>query len=365
MTDLRTLARALSGEVTGRGVTCPGPGHSPRDRSLSVMFSPSAPGGFIVWSHCGDDPLAAKDHVRQRLGISPRGTANMHAARANPRPDPVPPRPGENPSDRTAIALRIWGEAHPPAGSPVEAYLAHRGLALPNPAADVLRYDPACPFAGQRTPAMIALVRDVVTDAPIAIYRTALDRAAHKLADRVTKMRREPAPLLLEGGLAAKVLSATGREAQFHEARLRGMADVAAIFGVPLSVLGLGNHASYGSLTEESRALVRDCFRPWTRRIEAELVRSALTAEGRRNYTIAHDLSGLMAGDMTERFTAYAQAVQSEVLSSNECRAMEGLPPRAGGDAYQNPATSGRTTAPAQPDPPFSRGAAAAQPAEV
>lgn len=34
--DLRTLAHALGGEVWGRQIFAPGPGHSRRDRSLSI-----------------------------------------------------------------------------------------------------------------------------------------------------------------------------------------------------------------------------------------------------------------------------------------------------------------------------------------
>lgn len=42
-------------------------------------------------------------------------------------------------------------------------------------AGEAIRFHPACPFAGAYTPAMVALVRDVVTNAPKAIHRTALD----------------------------------------------------------------------------------------------------------------------------------------------------------------------------------------------
>ena len=40
MIDLRALQRALGGEICGGQLLCPGPGHSPRDRSLAVRLSP-------------------------------------------------------------------------------------------------------------------------------------------------------------------------------------------------------------------------------------------------------------------------------------------------------------------------------------
>ena len=43
MTAAREIARALGGEVVGRNILlCPGPGHSPRDRSLQVTLDARA-----------------------------------------------------------------------------------------------------------------------------------------------------------------------------------------------------------------------------------------------------------------------------------------------------------------------------------
>jgi hypothetical protein len=69
MIDLRTLQRALGGEISGGQLLCPGPGHSATDRSLSVKPEKDAPDGLLVHSFAGDDPIACKDHVRERLGL--------------------------------------------------------------------------------------------------------------------------------------------------------------------------------------------------------------------------------------------------------------------------------------------------------
>jgi hypothetical protein len=69
--DLRSLARALGGEVNGGQVLCPGPGHSVKDRSLSVKLDAKAPDGFLVNSFADDDPLTCRDYVRQKCGLAP------------------------------------------------------------------------------------------------------------------------------------------------------------------------------------------------------------------------------------------------------------------------------------------------------
>jgi phage portal protein BeeE len=76
---------------------------------------------------------------------------------------------------------------------------------------------------------------------------TAFQRLKAQLSERVGRMRSGVAPLLLEAGLKANALGTPGREAQFHEARVLGLEDIARIYGVPLSVVGLGKNASYGA----------------------------------------------------------------------------------------------------------------------
>ena len=66
---LQSWARALGGEVSGDQVLCPGPGHSPKDRSLSVKIGKD--GQPVVYSHAGDDWQTCSDYVRQRLGMEP------------------------------------------------------------------------------------------------------------------------------------------------------------------------------------------------------------------------------------------------------------------------------------------------------
>lgn len=176
MNDLRSIARALGGEVSGLQVLAPGVGHSHRDRSLAVWLDARAPGGFLVHSFCGDDPLEAKDYIREKLGFSgqlgPKITpANSVSQLATSSDDKT----------RTAQALAIWSEARDPRGTPVEAYLRHRGLNLEQTYLEAVRFHPACPFKGKRTPAMVCLVRDILSNDPKAIHRTALTLEGYKV----------------------------------------------------------------------------------------------------------------------------------------------------------------------------------------
>src|SRR4051794_38017262 len=72
------VARALGGDVHGDEVHAPGPGHSPKDRSMSVKVNPDAPDGFVVNSFAPKDEgdfAKLRDYVNERLG-RPKWTPN-------------------------------------------------------------------------------------------------------------------------------------------------------------------------------------------------------------------------------------------------------------------------------------------------
>jgi putative DNA primase/helicase len=190
--NLRDIARALGGDVIGRQVLAPGPGHSSRDRSLAVRLSRSGPDGLLVFSHCGDDWRLCQEHVGKRLGL-----ARCRPDRAGRVAHPVSVRltiPAsstgrDNDADgaaRTRHALAIWSETADPRATPVWRYLAARGIALgelPPAIYAVLRWHPHCPWGtgGARHGCMVALWTDAVTGEPRAIHRTAITDAGAKV----------------------------------------------------------------------------------------------------------------------------------------------------------------------------------------
>ncbi len=163
--NLQHIAKLLGGEVAGRnGVVCPGPGHSDRDRSLSVSFL--ADGAFLVHSHAGDGWQACRDHV----------TARLNLPEAWKRPAAVGAAPD---TDATSRALELWRETQPLQGTPGELHLERRRVSYEG---EALRWHPSCPFGrGVRHGCLVALVRNVVTNEPQAIHRTAIDPNGNKI----------------------------------------------------------------------------------------------------------------------------------------------------------------------------------------
>src|ERR1700693_2905730 len=81
------LAKLLGGELSGGEIRCPGPHHSAQDRSLTIKIDDAAPGGFVVHSFAGDDPIACRDYVRTKLGLpafEPNGRKKSHNGGGTP-----------------------------------------------------------------------------------------------------------------------------------------------------------------------------------------------------------------------------------------------------------------------------------------
>jgi putative DNA primase/helicase len=190
--DLRTIARALDGEVSGRRVLAPGPQHSPKDRSLCVSLAPALPGGFLVHSFAGDDPIECKDYVRARLGLPAWQPGDEQDRRVHRIKDwdrtiadgqATLREKTEDDLLRIKRAQAVWNEAADPRGTRAVQYLMARALDLPDDLAGaVLRFHPRCPWRNEdtgrteRIPALLAAFRSINDDDITAVHRIRLDQ---------------------------------------------------------------------------------------------------------------------------------------------------------------------------------------------
>jgi putative DNA primase/helicase len=176
MNALRSMAAALGGDVVkgreGPFILCPGPGHSARDRSLSVSPSASDRDGFVCFSHANDAWQDCRKHVLARIG----GERRKYQA---------PTRTYQK-AENGAAAVRLWGEGVDPHGTLAERYLNSRGLGLPDDVAErVVRFHGSCPWGGDRRPVMLTAFRSIPDDRLVAVHRTLLSDDGRKLDRRM------------------------------------------------------------------------------------------------------------------------------------------------------------------------------------
>lgn len=143
--------------------------------------------------------------------------------------------------------------------------------------------------------------------------------------------------MILEGGMTYKPLSWSPEDAELLASRKLSNEDVARVFGVPPTSVGITDKATYSNVEQESTMLVRNCLSPLAERVEAALMRCLLSREARRALYVEHDLTGLLRGDTAARFEAYRVGREWGWLSPNDIRRAENLPPIAEGDVYTSP----------------------------
>lgn len=172
---------------------------------------------------------------------------------------------------------------------------------------------------------------------PAAASGDQMEMVRRAMADRHAGGARAGRLMILDGGWTYKSMSLTAADAEFIESRKLSNLDVARIYGVPPTVVGITDNATYSNVTQENRAFVARCLAPWAKRIESAMNAALLTPEQRKTMFIEHDLSGLLRGDVEARFEAYRIGREGGWLSANDIRTMENMAPIEGGDAYLRP----------------------------
>lgn len=128
MPSPREAARLLGGELGPDGViSCPGPDHSRRDRSLRVWVTGDE---IKVHSFAGDDPLHCRDYVRDVLGFPSWEPGRSQRPYLESRKLAGNEAVEQDSRRRREIARALWAHSVPGPGSLVETYLRGRGIAI-------------------------------------------------------------------------------------------------------------------------------------------------------------------------------------------------------------------------------------------
>jgi putative DNA primase/helicase len=283
---LRTIARALGGEISGRQILAPGPGHSRLDRSLSIRIEPSAPDGFLCYSFASDDPIVCKDYVRQRLGLpewkpgdeQDRRVDGSRRARfdqaAIDREAAKRPR-SEDDHHRIERAIAIWHEAQDPRGTLAQIYLnVHRKLDLDDDlAGGVLRFHPACPWRNENTgntdrvPALIAAFRSIDDGTITAIHRIALNSDGSKISRRMLGVVHRAAVMLDPIGNELAIGEGVETCMAARQLGIRptwALGSTGSIAGFPI-LDGVKRLIILGETGAASRQAIQFCGRRWCR----------------------------------------------------------------------------------------------------
>ncbi len=111
-------------------------------------------------------------------------------------------------------------------------------------------------------------------------------------------------------------------------------------------ILDIKNQELSGTLTLYSRPSIAQCWlvpalgdftRRYLTRIEQRINTGLVRKSKQGVYYAKFNAGALLRGDMKSRFEAYATGINWGIYSPNDCRDLEDMNPRPGGDVYLTP----------------------------
>ena len=135
-------------------------------------------------------------------------------------------------------------------------------------------------------------------------------------------------PMLLEGGLDWKPMGFSPSDMEFQKTKESAAREIAIAFGVPPMLLGIPGDATYANYQEANRAFYRQVVVPLAGKAAGKIAAwlATYTAE---TVELKPDLDQVAALAM-ERDAQWARVSIADFLSTDEKRAMLGLPPLNG-----------------------------------
>ena len=185
----------------------------------------------------------------------------------------------------------------------------------------------ASTFKNGLRPSGVVAYEDWLTDARRA--------QAHAQVDSLKGAQNAGKPLILEGGLKWEQLSFAPEEAQMLQSRTFSVEEICRFFGVPPVLVGHTEKVSaWGTgIGEITLGWVKFGLRRRFKRLEASGDQQLLTpADRAAGFYLRYNIEALLRADSKGRAAFYEIMTRAGLMTINECRKLEGLPPVPGGD---------------------------------
>lgn len=138
--------------------------------------------------------------------------------------------------------------------------------------------------------------------------------------------------ILLEDGMDVKTVSLNPKDAQLLESRAFSVEEICRWFRVDPSMIGHGNAVSnWGTgLEQKMIGFLTFTLRPILTRIEQAINNELIPLEDRGIYYAEFSIDGLLRGDSSSRATFFREMVNAGIMTRDEVRKLENLPPLGG-----------------------------------
>ncbi|ECE5947970.1 phage portal protein, partial [Salmonella enterica subsp. enterica] len=126
-------------------------------------------------------------------------------------------------------------------------------------------------------------------------------------------------------------------DSQFLETRKFQLEEICRLFRVPLHMVQNTDRATFNNIEELGLGFINYSLVPYLTRIEQRINTGLVRKSKQGVYYAKFNAGALLRGDMKSRFEAYATGINWGIYSPNDCRDLEDMNPRPGGDVYLTP----------------------------
>ncbi|WP_280068325.1 phage portal protein [Escherichia coli] len=129
----------------------------------------------------------------------------------------------------------------------------------------------------------------------------------------------------------------------FYAYKVKAFGEVAELLPVdpgcvvPLHMVQNTDRATFNNIEELGLGFINYSLVPYLTRIEQRINTGLVRKSKQGVYYAKFNAGALLRGDMKSRFEAYATGINWGIYSPNDCRDLEDMNPRPGGDVYLTP----------------------------
>lgn len=141
--------------------------------------------------------------------------------------------------------------------------------------------------------------------------------------------------MVLEAGMKYQAITMNPGDVQLLETRAFNIEEICRWYRVPPFMVGHSEKStSWGTgIEQQTLGFLTFTLRPWLTRIEQAARRSLLRPGERDQFYAEFSVEGLLRADSTGRAAFYSTMTQNGLMTRDECRAKENLPPMGGNAA--------------------------------
>src|ERR1700757_2710755 len=164
----------------------------------------------------------------------------------------------------------------------------------------------------------------MVVTVPNRLNETGIKRLKLGLDQDHAGSKNAGSTIVLEDGVTAMPFQLTAVDLQMIEMRRMNREEIAAVYDIPPTLIGILEHATFSNITEQMRAFYRDTMAPVIELIQSVMDTYVGSFWSRKNI-MRFATDEVMRGDYETRMEAAHKGVSVAAITPNEARELLGL----------------------------------------